>query len=214
MSSGSHYTRREIRQLAFISEFTTDIRHVSGCDNTVAVALSRIGNLSPSTPPSAGLHFSLDTLVEFQRADAELARLRLDVGSALRLEDALLPGAAKTLVCDVSHRQPRPYSSLLLCAAKFLTRCMSLLAPTSAQPKNALRLASYESSIQALDPLLSALPAGKIHRHTHTPISTFLPPDVQFDKIHLDLVGPLPPSQGHRILLTVVDRYTRWPRPP
>ena len=33
----------------------------------------------------------------------------------------------------------------------------------------------------------------------------------RFDHIHLDIVGPLPPSQGYRYLLTCVDRYTRWP---
>ena len=32
-----------------------------------------------------------------------------------------------------------------------------------------------------------------------------------FDHIHLDIVGPLPLSQGYRNLLTCVDRYTRWP---
>ena len=36
-------------------------------------------------------------------------------------------------------------------------------------------------------------------------------PGRRFDHIHIDLVGPLPPSQGQTHLLTVVDRYTRWP---
>ena len=29
--------------------------------------------------------------------------------------------------------------------------------------------------------------------------------------IHVDIMGPLPPSQNYRYLLTVVDRFTRWP---
>ncbi|KAI0241039.1 hypothetical protein LSAT2_002963, partial [Lamellibrachia satsuma] len=32
----------------------------------------------------------------------------------------------------------------------------------------------------------------------------------RFDHVHVDLVGPLPPSQNHRYLFTVVDRFTRW----
>ena len=32
---------RQTRQLLFISEFTTDVRHVSGAENIVADALSR-----------------------------------------------------------------------------------------------------------------------------------------------------------------------------
>ena len=33
----------------------------------------------------------------------------------------------------------------------------------------------------------------------------------RFDIIHLDLVGPLPPSKGFSYLLTIIDRFTRWP---
>ena len=29
--------------------------------------------------------------------------------------------------------------------------------------------------------------------------------------IHIDIVGPLPVNQGHTYLLTVIDRFTRWP---
>ena len=29
--------------------------------------------------------------------------------------------------------------------------------------------------------------------------------------VHIDLVGPYPPSQGFTYLLTCVDRFTRWP---
>ncbi len=31
------------------------------------------------------------------------------------------------------------------------------------------------------------------------------------DFVHIDLVGPLPPSQGYQYLLTCIDRFTRWP---
>ena len=36
-------------------------------------------------------------------------------------------------------------------------------------------------------------------------------PDSRFEAIHVDLVEPLPPLQGYTHLLTVVDRFTRWP---
>ena len=43
------------------------------------------------------------------------------------------------------------------------------------------------------------------------PLATFATPDSRFDIIHLDLVGPLPPSKGFSYLLTIIDRFTRWP---
>ena len=32
-----------------------------------------------------------------------------------------------------------------------------------------------------------------------------------FDQVHIDIVGPLPPSRGYSYLLTCIDRFTRWP---
>ena len=52
---------------------------------------------------------------------------------------------------------------------------------------------------------------AKVKHHTATPLGTFTTPNARFDHIHLDIVGPLPPSQGCRYLLTCIDRFTRWP---
>ncbi|XP_064475217.1 protein NYNRIN-like [Ornithodoros turicata] len=38
-----------------------------------------------------------------------------------------------------------------------------------------------------------------------------IPKSMQTYYVHLDIVGPLPPSSSNRYLLTAVDRYTRWP---
>ena len=51
----------------------------------------------------------------------------------------------------------------------------------------------------------------KIQRHTVTPFPTFATPDARFDHTHLDIVGPLPSSNGFTYLLTCVDRFTCWP---
>ena len=52
---------------------------------------------------------------------------------------------------------------------------------------------------------------AKIHRHNTTPLATFATPNARFDQVHIDLVGPLPPSNGNVYLLTCVDQFTRWP---
>lgn len=38
----------------------------------------------------------------------------------------------------------------------------------------------------------------------------FLPPDARINKLHIDIVGPFPHSEGYRYLLTCIDRFTRW----
>ena len=50
-----------------------------------------------------------------------------------------------------------------------------------------------------------------MQRHTSAPSGTFVAPDVRFDHVHVDIVGPLPASQSFRYLLTVVDQFTCWP---
>ncbi|GFT77148.1 retrovirus-related Pol polyprotein from transposon 412 [Trichonephila clavipes] len=52
---------------------------------------------------------------------------------------------------------------------------------------------------------------SKMHRHTKTPLGTFALPDARFSHIHVDLIGPLPSSEGKSFCLTIVDRFTRWP---
>ena len=52
---------------------------------------------------------------------------------------------------------------------------------------------------------------SKVQRHTITPLGTFATPDARFDMVHIDLVGPLPPSRGFTYLLTCIDRFVRWP---
>ena len=52
---------------------------------------------------------------------------------------------------------------------------------------------------------------AKINRHTTPPIGEFAVPERRFSHLNVDLVGPLPISNGYKYLLTAVDRFTRWP---
>ncbi|RWS19058.1 gag pol polyprotein-like protein, partial [Leptotrombidium deliense] len=38
-----------------------------------------------------------------------------------------------------------------------------------------------------------------------------LKPDARFAHIHVDIVGPLPLTNGYAYCLTIVDRFTQWP---
>ena len=52
---------------------------------------------------------------------------------------------------------------------------------------------------------------AKIHRHVRRPPHNIPVPAARFTHIHVDLVGPLPPSADHTYLFTIIDRTTRWP---
>ncbi|CAB0034118.1 unnamed protein product [Trichogramma brassicae] len=52
---------------------------------------------------------------------------------------------------------------------------------------------------------------SKITRHNKPAPMHFDAPDSRFQYIHVDLVGPLPIVQGYAYLLTMIDRFSRWP---
>lgn len=51
----------------------------------------------------------------------------------------------------------------------------------------------------------------KIQRHVKSPVEKIPQPSGRFKNIHLDLVGPLPSSNGNSYILTVIGRFSRWP---
>ena len=53
--------------------------------------------------------------------------------------------------------------------------------------------------------------AAKVSHHNKRVFGKFEEPTERFDHVHVDLVGPLPYSDGFKYLLTCVDRFTRWP---
>lgn len=56
-----------------------------------------------------------------------------------------------------------------------------------------------------------ACQTGKISRHTVSEYGQFKLPSNRFEHIHMDIVGPLPSSNGKQYILTIIDRFTRWP---
>ena len=52
--------------------------------------------------------------------------------------------------------------------------------------------------------------ANKIHRHNFCEFKPYALPTARFQEINMDIVGPLPPSNGFKYLLTAIDRFTRF----
>jgi len=52
---------------------------------------------------------------------------------------------------------------------------------------------------------------SKIQTHVKSSVPAIHVPSRRFSHVHIDIVGPLPSSQGYSYLLTMIDRTTRWP---
>ena len=204
------WSPRQQRHLAYVSEFTTDVRHIEGKANTVADTLYR-GEISAISPPQPGVDYK--AMAAAQRADASITAVPTAT-TVLLIRDIPLDKDGNSILCDISTGRPRP------------------LVPDTWQRTvfDAVHDLSHPS-IRATKQLVSAkfvwpglrkqvgiwaktclrCQAAKVHRHTTAPVDQFVPRTRRFDHIHVDIVGPLPPSHNYRYLLTVVDRFTRWP---
>jgi len=203
-NKGRTQADRVERTWQFISELTTDIRHLPGKDNVVADALSRapvsavtsinLMKFIADAQQEAGMHPSPFepwpshwVVVEEQGCDIVVDKR----GPLLR---PVVPDAARRAVFDAVHGLAH----------------VGVKATVKAISKNFV-WHSMSSDIKNWVRTCSSCQASKILKHNATPHAAFQPPTAKFEALHIDIVGPLPPSQGHRYILTVVDRFSRWP---
>lgn len=200
------YTPHQLRHMDFISQFTTDIRYIKGVENTPADALSR--NITAVT--SSSLDFA--AVAADQPGDDELQQLLNN--PALQMKRITLPGTTVTLYADVSTRNVRPYLPQRHRYQAF--RQLHDLSHPGIRASQRMMTARFiwegiNKDVRLWTRTCTHCQSSKVTRHTQSPPGTFTPVTERFDHVHIDLVGPLPPSAGHRYVLTCVDRFTRWP---
>lgn len=196
---------RQFRHLDYISQFTTDIRHISGKDNVVADTLSRVEEIVQP--------IDLTELAKSQSSDPETKQL-LKGDTSLCLKKVILPGLRSELYCDERGKTPRPYvtkefrrrvfDSLHSLSHPGVNASVKLVAERYVWPGVKKDCREWARNCQACQ-------RSKVTRHVSAPLSNFKLPRSRFMHIHIDLIGPLPLSQGFQYCLTAVDRFTRWP---
>ncbi|GFX19639.1 transposon Tf2-9 polyprotein [Trichonephila clavipes] len=183
-----------------------DIRHVSGSDNSVADALSRINALNLSTT-------DLQHLADSQIKDQELKTLISSNDLSIKLKP-LKMGNALEIFCDVSREKVQPYVPEELRFEVFRS-LHNLSHPSIRATKRLIQdrfvwpsmLKDTAKWTQCCIPCQGS----NVQRHTVSPIQPFAPTVERFQHVHIDLVGPFPPSDGFTLQLTCIDRLTRWP---
>ena len=98
------WSPRQQRHLAYVSEFTTDVRHIEGKDNTVADTLSR-GEISAISSPQPGVDYK--AMAAAQRADASITAVPTAT-TGLVIQDIPLDNYGNSISCDISTGRPRP----------------------------------------------------------------------------------------------------------
>ena len=202
------WSARQQRHLSAISEFTTNIRHVSGKENVVADALSRAVVSSYTAQPA---QIDYTALAATQETDPDLQQLQKNA-NGLQLQRVQI--ADTSLWCDMSTNQPRPLVPKEWRRHVFHT--LHDLAHPSVRATRKLIAQRFvwfgmNKDIAVWSRACNRCQLTKVHKHTVAPLGTFMPPTQRFQHVHVDIVGPLPYSKGYNYLFTAVDRFTHWP---
>ena len=203
-ANSKNETPRRIRQLIYISEFCTDIRHVSGKENPVADYLSRIDQIDcPSS-------IDYDLLSKDQEGNQEI----IDWSHENRyMKKVTFPGSNTAILCDTSDNRIRPFLTENFRELAFHT-IHDIAHPGIKATRNLMRQRFFWPNMlqdtAKWTRTCVACQKSKITRHTKSPIGKFQDAD-RFAHVHLDYVGALETSQGYRYLLTMIDRRTNWP---
>ncbi|GFX44835.1 hypothetical protein TNCV_1901481 [Trichonephila clavipes] len=201
-SSEKSYSAYDRELLAIYSASDT-----FGSDNIAADVLSRVCAI---TFPS---QIDYDCIAETQQTDQELHTL-IASGTSLELKKVTFPNSSTEIMCDLSTGTARPYipkqhhqdvfSAMHNLSHPGIRRSVHLMKQRFVWP-------SISSDVAKRARHCLARQKSKIHRHTRSPLSSFQEPSQRFDHVHLDLIGPLPPSNGYTYCLTMIDRFSKWP---
>ena len=218
------WSARQQRQLSYISEYTTDLRHVSGVNNCVADALSRppnddlnslvhsIPNLSSNIPvptnPSPLLDFNDVAKCQIDCPDLVLLQAKPD------LHILPLPVPGGSLWCDFSTGIARPVLPFKFRRTAF--DVLHALSHPGIRSSRRLIVTRFlwpgmNSDCNTWARSCLSCQKAKVIRHERPVLQEIPIPVRRFDHIHVDIVGPLPPSEGFAYLFTIIDRTTRWP---
>jgi RNase H-like domain found in reverse transcriptase/Reverse transcriptase (RNA-dependent DNA polymerase)/Integrase zinc binding domain/Integrase core domain len=206
------WTARQQRHLSFIAEFNVQLVHTPGVENVVADSLSRPGGpvaavaAATSEPPP----ILWSELAAAQQADpllppflehSSLQIIYHPLDGGQRLAGDMSTGSFRPIVPEPYRR--RVFDNL---------HCM---AHPGVKASNRLISARYVWPGLAADVTRWCRECincqrGKVICHVHLPPEKIAIRPRRFSHIHVDLVGPLPPSQGFQYIFTIVDQTSRW----
>lgn len=130
------------------------------------------------------------------------------------MEQVQIPGTTTQIYCDTKTATKRPYVTQSLRRQAFdslhglahpgVKATVKLVTQKFVWPNIKKDCANWARACMPCQ-------RAKITRYNRALIGNFKQPSRRFQHIHIDLIGPLPPSRGFKYCLTCIDRFTRWP---
>lgn len=211
------------RQLSFISQYITEIDHIDGESNSLADLLSQPRPLCESEqviedelacaidsgPISLGLDWAevqreqeSDREVQAMRNNPTLTvrRMKMADGVAIWVDASIYP--VRVLMPRKFPRQV--YKALHNLSHPGANSSVKLITQCAVWP-------NCKSQVRRWAKECVRCQRAKVGRHTKPPLHNFEAPAQRFIHLHVDFVRPLRPDRGKRYVMTIIDRYTRYP---
>lgn len=207
--SSDKETPRRTRQLLYISEFTSNIQYVTGNDNAVADALSR--TVESIVCPT---NIDFDEVAQAQETDQQLSDFLARSNKEQRLQRIHSPLCNSPIYCNINKDCVRPYIPEQFRKLVF-DKSHSISHPGIRSTRKIITQRYFwpdmNRDINKWCKECISCQKVKVHRHNVSRLGIF-PPSERFEHVHVDIVGPLPTTEeGYRYLVTMIDRFTRWP---
>lgn len=194
---------QQARYFSFISEFTDDIVYIEGNNNQVADALSRLEvavldafkneDLIPTEEDLKELDELIANFPSYQKTMRTNRWVGIKKGE--EKERIFVPSRSRIKIFELNHNLNH-----------------SSIRATRKQISKTYFWPEMRTQIATLVKRCLGCQTSKVQRYTklqHVPIEI---PKLRFEEVNIDIVGPLPVSkEGFSYLLTIVDRYSRWP---
>ena len=223
-----------------IRQFTSDIRHKDGKDCVVPDHLSRPSNVSPFNvmgksyqeiqelssvqyiPPEktlaaleeVALHTMNPEHLALEQNQCPEVQSHKAGNIPKSVEMGIVKVAGSDLFCEVSDpNSPRPMVPRSL---RNLVCNLFHHGDHPGQKESLIRIAKeyyWPKMRKEIDMVVRSCHPCQIAKQSRTVnpgVGSFSVPDKRFEYIHLDIVGPLPESRGHKFLLTIYNRCSRW----
>lgn len=202
----NHKLERRARQIEYIAQFSTSVKHICGSSNIIADTLSRPNEIEAISAP-----INEDMIAKEQQLDEECRSIsergfRNHKISQVTINDNVV------LLCSEFQGRERPIVPKKLRYQVFRqSHCLSHDGTRASirRLKNAYFWPTMTSDISNWCRACPECQKARMKRHTKSATGIF-PPSDKFEHLHIDIVGPLKISHGYRYLCTFIDRGSRW----
>ncbi|GFY29403.1 retrovirus-related Pol polyprotein from transposon 412 [Trichonephila clavipes] len=154
-----------------------------------------------------------EALSKAQREDNELQSFQNDEKFSLVFKRVLSPVSDTELICDTSTGSPRPFVPFNFRRTLFehfhnlahpgVAASFQLIASRYVWPNMRKTVKDWVQNCIACQ-------SSKVHRHTKTPLGTYVLPDARFSHIHVDLIVYLTTGQGQQFEAALFKELTKF----